>query len=253
MLRARVIPTLLLDGKGLYKTQQFKNPVYIGDPINAVKIFNDKAADELVILDISATRKNSPPDIAYLKTIASEAFMPLSFGGGISTVAQVRDVLLAGFEKVVLNSHAHLNHSLITAAAKYAGSSAITVGIDVRKKLFGGQAVYTHSAARMLAGAVVEHAAACAAAGAGEIMLTAVDRDGTLSGFDLDLIAKVASTVQVPVILSGGGRGLADFQAAFDAGASGVAVGAAFVFQGKHRAVLISYPNEVDITNLRPN
>jgi cyclase len=243
MLLHRVIPCLLLHNGGLVKTLKFKEPKYVGDPINAVKIFNDKEVDELIILDIDASKEKRGPNFELLSKINREAFMPLGYGGGITTVLQVREVLNLGFEKVVLNSSALANPNLITQAAAECGNQSVVVCIDVKKNLLGKYGVYSHATGKTLALDPAEHAVEMERLGAGEIIINSVDRDGTLSGFDMDLIKRVTSRVSVPVVAMGGAGSVQDFAGAIKTGgASAVSAGAFFVFHGPHRAVLITYP-----------
>lgn len=248
MLAPRVIPTLLLKGRGLVKTTRFKNPVYVGDPINAIKIFNDKGVDELMLLDITATEEGRGPAFQTIEDIASECFMPVAYGGGISTIEQARKILGLGIEKIVVNSAALDNSGLVNEAAREFGSQAVTVSIDVRRRLFGRYEVVTARGSKGTGRNPAEFAKQCQDAGAGEILLTAVDRDGTMEGYDHDLISTVAGGVSVPVVASGGAKDLGDFaKAVNDSGAAAVAGGAIFVFQGKHKAVLITYPNQATL------
>lgn len=243
MLNTRVIPTLLLKQGGLVKTTKFKKPVYIGDPINAIKIFNTKEVDELIILDISASRDGRPPAFETISDIAAECFMPLAYGGGIRTVEDIRSILKAGVEKVVLNHAVHATPDLVRAAAAEFGSQAIIASMDVKKTLFGRLQVYSASGARVKEKNPVKWAQQLEALGAGEIYLTSVDHEGTMKGYNLDLIETVSAAVSVPVIASGGAGSAEDFKVAKEKGASAVAAGAMFVFQGPHKAVLITYPS----------
>lgn len=242
MLTTRVIPTLLLKQGGLVKTTKFAKPVYIGDPINAIKIFNTKEVDELIILDISASRDGRPPAFETIANITAECFMPLAYGGGIRTVEDIRSILKAGVEKVVLNHAALATPDLVRAAADEFGSQAIIVSIDVKKTLFGGFQVHSTSGARVSEKDPVKWARQVEALGAGEIYLTSVDHEGMMNGYKLDLVETVCAAVSVPVIASGGAGSVEDFRAAKHKGASAVAAGAMFVFQGRHKAVLITYP-----------
>jgi cyclase len=243
MLRHRVIPCLLLHNGGLVKTLKFKEPKYVGDPINAVKIFNDKEVDELVILDIDASKEKRGPNFELLSKINREAFMPLGYGGGITTVQQVRAVLNLGFEKVVLNASTLVNPGLVTQAAVECGNQSVVVCIDAKKGLLSKYSVYSHVTGKTLALDPAEHAAEMERLGAGEIVINSVDRDGTLSGYDIDLIKRVTSRVSVPVVAMGGAGSVQDFACAINiGGASAVSAGAFFVFHGPHRAVLITYP-----------
>ncbi|MHB0952139.1 MAG: AglZ/HisF2 family acetamidino modification protein [Allorhizobium sp.] len=244
MLTTRVIPSLLLKGSGLVKTTGFKNPVYIGDPINAIKIFNAKEVDELVVLDITASREGRGPAFDTIRDITNECFMPLSYGGGIRTVEDMRNILKAGIEKVIINHAALTNPDLIKQAAAEFGSQAVLVSIDVKKSRWGGPQVYSSSGAKIPEKDPVRWARMVEELGAGEIYLTSVDCEGTMKGYDLKLIEAVSQAVGIPVIASGGAASVEDFQKAKrQGGASAVAAGAMFVFQGPHRAVLITYPS----------
>jgi len=247
MLITRVIPTLLLKGGGLVKTTKFAKPVYIGDPINAIKIFNTKEVDELIILDISASREGRPPAFDTIRDITSECFMPLAYGGGIRTVEDVRSILKAGVEKVVLNHAALARPDLVREAADEFGSQAIIVSVDVKKTFFGGYQVHSASGVKVKQKDPVEWAQQLEALGAGELYLTSVDQEGTMSGYNLDLLENICAAVNVPVIASGGAGRVKDFIAAKKRGASAVAAGAMFVFQGPHKAVLITYPSRAEI------
>lgn len=243
MYRARVIPCLLLSEGGLVKTKRFKDPVYVGDPINAVRIFSEKEVDELVILDIDATRENREPNYELIAEIAGECFMPMAYGGGIRTLEQVRKLIRSGVEKVIINSAAVESTELITVAAEVFGSQAVMVAIDVRKTLLGGYKVLSQSG--MVEGKVKleDHVSRVVSAGAGELLLTSVDRDGMMAGYDLDLIKRVTHLTNVPVIAAGGAGNVEHLREAVQvAGASAVSAGSMFVFHGKHRAVLINYP-----------
>lgn len=249
MLKTRVIPALLLRGAGLVKTTAFKNPVYVGDPINAIRIFNEKEVDELVLLDIAASRTGRGPAFSTIESIASECFMPVAYGGGITTVEQVRRVLELGVEKVVINAAALADPQIVRAVADEFGSQAIVVSMDVKRKLLGRYEVYGDSGTRSTGHEPVTYARMMADHGAGEILLTAIDRDGTMKGYDIELVSKVASAVSIPVIASGGAGTIADFGVASkQGGAAAVAAGAMFVFHGPHRAVLITYPSHAELS-----
>lgn len=239
----RVIPCLLLKNNGLVKTVKFKNAKYVGDPINAVKIFNDKEVDELAFLDITASVENRAPRKDLIANIASECFMPMSYGGGIKNVQQMREILNLGVEKVIINSAALESPEVIQEGATSFGSQSIVVSIDVRKKMFGGYEVYTHCGLRPTGYDPVKYACMMERLGAGELLLTSIDREGTMSGYDLDLIRLVSKSVKIPVIASGGANSVTDFRSAVcDGSASAVSAGSMFVFHGPHRAVLINYP-----------
>ena len=247
MRRVRVIPVLLLKDGGLVKSVKFKDFKYVGDPINAVKIFNEKEVDEIVILDIDATREGREPDLEKIKEIASEAFIPLAYGGGITRIEQIKELLFNGIEKVVLNQSALENPALITEAARQFGSQSVVVSIDVKKNLFGSYKVYQHSRGKNTKKDPLEFAKEAIRLGAGEIFLNSVDLDGTQKGYDLTLVEKIAKEIEVPLIACGGASGVSNFREVIQAGSSACAAGSLFVFQGKHRAVLINYPSQKDL------
>lgn len=250
MRRTRVIPVLLLQGHSLYKTTRFEKPTYVGDPINAVKIFNDKGVDELAILDIAATREGREPDLGYLREFAEECFVPLCYGGGISSVAQAEAVLKVGVEKIAINTASLERGGLIREVAASCGSQSLVASIDMRRGLLGGVRVARGGRATALD--PVAWARDVVALGAGEILLNSVDRDGTGKGYDLDAVRAVAGAVEVPVIACGGAGVLEDFRKAVEAGAAAVAAGQMFVFHGRHRAVLINYPTAQDLDQFLP-
>ncbi|KAG5180374.1 imidazoleglycerol phosphate synthase [Tribonema minus] len=253
MNKTRVIPVLLLRGKGLVKTVKFKDPKYIGDPINSVRIFNEKEVDELVFLDITATPEGRGPDFDLLADIAGEAFMPMAYGGGITTLEQVKRIFLLGFEKVVINTATYAAPELIREAAAIYGSQSIVGCVDVRRTLLGRYELTSHAGKTKQSVGLKDHLVALERLGAGEIIVNSVDRDGTQTGYDLKLIREVSSSVSVPVVACGGAAGLDDFAAAVnDAGASAVAAGSLFVFVGPHRAVLINYPDRADLARRLP-
>lgn len=247
MRRVRVIPVLLIQDGGLVKSVKFKNHKYVGDPINAVKIFNEKEIDEIVILDIDATRQQRGPDMSRIKEIAGEAFIPLAYGGGISNFDQVRELFYLGVEKVIFNFQAFHNPGLITSAAALVGSQSVVVSIDVKKNWLGKPKVMVKNGTENTQEEPVAYAKKMVAAGAGEIFLNVIDRDGTYEGYDLDLVAKISQSVPVPVIACGGAASIDDFGKAVEHGASAVAAGSMFVFQRPHQAVLISYPRQADL------
>lgn len=247
MMRSRIIPVLLLKRGGLYKTRKFKDEVYVGDPINAVRIFNDKEVDELAFLNIEAARTGGEPDLETLKDIASECFMPLSYGGGVKSSDMVREILAIGIEKIVVNSAAWIMPELVPELAERFGSSTVVGSIDVKRNWMGREQVMIHGGQEKIAPSPEDWAKELERRGVGEIMINAIDRDGELTGYDLDLVRRIASSVDVPVIAAGGASSVTDLKAAVtDAGASAAAAGALFVFQGKHRAVLITYPSADD-------
>jgi cyclase len=239
---ARIIPCLLLKNGGLVKTVRFKNDRYVGDPINAVRIFNEKEVDELVFLDISATSAGNGPNFELLEDIASEAFMPFGYGGGITRLEQIRRLYALGVEKIVINTVTATNPGLVSDAAGLAGSSSVVVSIDVRRSLFGKYSVCVEGGRRDLKTDPVSYAQDMEKRGAGEILLNAIDRDGAMEGYDLELVRRVSEAVSVPVVAVGGAGSLKHFREAVEHGASAAAAGSMFVFHGKHKAVLITYP-----------
>jgi len=249
MKRIRVIPVLLLSKGGLVKSVKFKNNRYVGDPINAVKIFNEKEIDEIVILDIDATKEKRGPNFEKIKEIAGEAFIPLAYGGGITRFEEVQELFYIGVEKVIMNYTAVNNPSLITESAKAVGSQSVVVSIDVKKNLFGKYKVYTRNGSDNTNHDPADFARKMQDMGAGEIFLNAIDRDGTYQGYDLELIAKVSSVLNIPLIACGGAGKMEDFSSAVKQGASAVAAGSFFVFQRPHNAVLISYPSQQELKN----
>lgn len=238
MLRTRVIPCLLLKDAGLVKTVNFSDPKYVGDPINAVKIFNNKEVDELIFLDIDATKEKKKPSFELIAKIASEAFMPFSYGGGLRDIEDVKKILEIGVEKAIINSYAHENPEFIKELSAKFGSQSIVVAMDV-KKVDSGWEVFNGIGTGKNP---VDWAVKMQQMGAGEIFLNSIDRDGTMSGYDLDLISQVSKAVSIPVIASGGAGKVEDFRDAVKCGASAVSAGSMFVFVGKNRAVLINYP-----------
>lgn len=248
MTRVRVMPCLLLRGHGLVKTRKFKDPVYLGDPINAVRIFNEKEVDELVILDIDASREGREPDYDVIAEIAGECFMPVAYGGGVRTLEQARRLIRGGVEKVVVNTAATVSYDMIRETAQVFGRQAVVGAIDVKKSLLGGYRVVSKSSSVEVRMPLDEHVQALVAAGAGEIFLNSVDRDGMMEGYDLQLIRRVARQVNVPVVACGGAGTVEHLAAAVhEGGASAVAAGSMFVFHGRLRAVLINYPQDLDL------
>jgi imidazole glycerol-phosphate synthase subunit HisF len=252
MLRIRVIPSLLLKNQGLVKTVCFKDPKYIGDPINAIKIFNEKEVDELIFFDTTATIEERKPNLKLISQIASECFMPFGYGGGIKDLDDIKMLFNIGAEKVVINSEAIKNPMFIKDASERFGSQSIVVSIDVKRILLGKYVIYLHGGKVATKYEPVKFAKFMEEMGAGEIILTSIDHDGMMKGYDIDLIKKVTGVLNIPVIASGGAGKIQDFiDAVHKGGASGVTAGSMFVLQGKHRAVLISYPStkEIELIN----
>lgn len=246
----RVIPVLLVSGGYLVKPMRFKGGTYIGDPINAVRIFNEKQVDELFICDVDATVKKTGVNYPLIEEIASEAFMPVGYGGGVASAADARRVTGIGIEKVVLGTAAVNNPEVISEVAEALGSSSTVVSIDCRRRLTGGWDTAVERGRRRTGISPVVAAGRAQELGAGEILLSSIDRESSFAGFDLPLIESVARAVTVPVVALGGAGSFQDLQPALRAGASAVAAGSMFVFNGKHRAVLISYPTPEQVRAL---
>lgn len=245
------MPCLLLRGTGLVKTVGFKNPTYLGDPRNVIKIFNEKEVDELVILDITATENARQCNYDLLLELTSECFIPLAYGGGITDLNQIEKILKLGVEKVSINTAAVENPQLISRAANIFGSQSIVVSIDVKRKLFSKYEVYIRAGKQKTGLDPVVMAKRIEEAGAGEILLNSIDRDGTMKGYDLEILRQVTDAVKIPVIACGGAGSIQDFGLAVkQGGASAVAAGSIFVFHGKHRAVLISFPHRKELKRI---
>lgn len=251
MLQTRIIPTLLLKNDALVKTVQFKNPVYIGDPINTVRIFNELEVDELLFLDIVATNDKRQPNLKILSEIANECFMPLGYGGGLNDFQMVKAIFAIGLEKVVLNTVMHGSPTFITQVAEHFGSQAVVASIDVKKNLFGKYEVWSHAGKTNTKKNPVAWAQEIVSLGAGEILLTSIDREGTWTGFDIDLIKKITDAVSVPVIAHGGAGNLSHIGDAIKQGyASAVALGSMVVYQQKGMGVLVNFPDENNLKSL---
>jgi len=251
LFRPRVIPVLLLKGQGLVKSIRFKNHRYIGDPINAVRIFNELKADELVFLDILATKENRTVSLDFVKNVGEEANMPFAVGGGIKTVKQIRDILHAGAEKVVINTAAIQNPDFVRQATDSFGSSTITVCIDVKKNLFGTEQSWIVSGSKSTGKSPVEVAREMEKQGAGEIIVQSIESDGMMQGYDIALIKKISEAVTIPVVALGGAGIFKDFNMAIKEGyASAVAAGSMFVFHGPRQAVLVNYPTQEQLSEL---
>ncbi|HIA36632.1 MAG TPA: glycosyl amidation-associated protein WbuZ [Flavobacteriales bacterium] len=250
MFRPRVIPCLLLKDKGLVKTIKFKDPTYVGDPMNAVKIFNDAKADELVFLDITATNEGRTPDIDIIKNIGEEAFMPFAVGGGINKIEQVQALINAGAEKVVINTAAVENPAFLSEIAEIFGRQSVVVSLDVKKNN-GAYTIVTNSGKKEHNLDLIDTVKLMESSGAGEIIINSIDKDGTQEGYDLELIKMVSQEVQIPVIAIGGAGSYEDLtEAVIDGTASAVAAGSLFVFIGRKRAVLINYPDSDELQEM---
>jgi cyclase len=248
MLRPRIIPCLLVQNKGLVKTVRFKHGKYVGDPLNAVKIFNEKEADELMVLDIDASRHGASPDFTLIQRLATECRMPLCYGGGIASSEDAQRIIGLGVEKVSVSSAAVTDPGLINRIAVRIGRQSVVVVIDARKKRFGSRwEVFTHNGTVPSGRDVIEFAIEAADRGAGEIVINSIDRDGMMCGYDLALAEHVREAVTVPLTVLGGAGSLADIEALVRRfGQIGAAAGSLFVFKGPYKAVLINYPDAAD-------
>lgn len=252
MLKTRVIPCLQLVGDSLVKTVKFgDNFGYIGDPINTVRIFNELEVDELCFLDIRATHEGRGPNLDILHEIADECFMPLAYGGGVKDFEIAKDILSIGFEKIVINSYAHENPNFVTRLAEHFGNQAVIGSLDVKKNLFGKYQVFSNDGKKKTDKDPVSWAMELEKLGAGEILLTSMDKDGTWSGYDIDIIKKVAQSVSIPVIANGGAGNLQHlWQAVHQGGASAIALGSMVVYQQKGLGVLVNFPEKNELEKL---
>lgn len=244
MLRPRIIPCLLVQNKGLVKTVRFSSPKYVGDPINAVKIFNEKGADELMVLDIDATAKGYEPDYRMIENFACESRMPLCYGGGVKTVAQVKTIIGLGVEKVAISSAAIYNPRLVADVADAVGSQSTVVVLDVRRQKSGSYEIFTHNGRKGTGLALKQIGQELSRNGVGEIVVNSIDQDGMMNGYDLDMVGEICDLIEVPLTVVGGAGSLdhiADLVKR--CGVVGAAAGSLFVFKGVYKAVLINYPN----------
>ncbi|GAB2529010.1 AglZ/HisF2 family acetamidino modification protein [Rufibacter soli] len=247
MFRPRIIAVLLLNNGYLVKSKSFKNYSYIGDPINAVRIFNDFKADELVFLDISATRSKRTIPFELIKSIAEEAVMPFSVGGGIKELSQIKDILSAGVEKVVIGNYAVENPNFIKLASNEFGSSSISVCMDVKRTFFGGEKVWRLNGTKVSSFEPIKFAQLMAEFGAGEIIIQSILKDGQMKGYDFDLIKRVSEKVTIPTVALGGAGSMNDLKRAYlESYAVGLAAGSLFVYYGSSNGVLINYPDRKD-------
>lgn len=244
MYKNRLIPCLLLRDQGIIKTIQFNKYRYLGDPINAVRIFNDKEVDELIFLDIDATKKGRKPDFEFLKKITEQCFMPLCYGGGVSSIDDIKKLFEIGFEKVAVNYSAFCNPDLILEATQIFGTQSIVGAMDVKKKSNGQKYVYLKNGKKNSHKDPVTYAKYLESLGVGEIFLNSIDNDGMMNGYDLELIKDVSKNVKIPVIACGGAQNIEDCRKVILAGAGAAAAGSLFVFWGRKHAVLINYPDK---------
>jgi cyclase len=252
MALPRIIPVLLLKNNGLYKTVKFRDPVYIGDPMNAVRVFNTKEVDEIILLNFNASAGNMQIPFSMIADIASQCFMPLCYGGGIRSTDDIRKIIYSGVEKIAVNTVAAENPSFVDEAALQFGSSSVVVSIDVRRNWTGKHEVCYMSGRKTLKARPVEYAREMEQRGAGELLLHSISNDGEMKGYDTELIASISAAVSIPVIACGGAGSLQHFREAWDSGASAIAAGSFFVFHGRHKGVLISYPSRDDISRIFP-
>lgn len=245
MLKSRIIPVLLIRNKGLVKTTKFTDDKYVGDPLNAVRIYNEKEVDELTVFDIDATITGTDPDLRVIENLAAECRMPLCYGGGVKNLEQAISILSLGVEKVALSSAAIENPKLVSEIAEQVGSQSVVVVLDIRKKLLGGYNVFTHNGKQKVKKELFDLIKDFEALGAGEIIINNIDLDGTLKGYDHQLIAKLKSKLNIPFTICGGANSYEDLRKAVNNHSPvGLAAGSLYVFKGKYRAVLISYPNK---------
>jgi len=252
MFRPRIIPVLLLQGNALVKSKGFKDFRYIGDPINAVKVFNDLKADELVFLDIEATKEKRTISTELVSQVGEEANMPFAVGGGIRNLDEIQNIIAKGAEKVIINTCAVENPKFIREASDNFGSSTIVVCIDVKKKFFSGEVVWRNSGSKSSKYSPKDFAKIIEENGAGEIIIQSIDKDGTMSGYDLDLVKEISTAVAIPVVALGGAGNLEHMIEAYKKGfASALAAGSLFVFQGPNKGVLINYIEKSDLSFFR--
>lgn len=246
-MRPRVIPTLLVADGGLVKTVRFKDRTYIGDPINAVRLYNEMEVDEILVVDIAASREKRAPNLKFIEELSSEAFMPMGYSGGVSGLSQMGELFNQGVEKVVLNQALIADVSLLAEAAARFGSQSVVCAIDVKRDFLGRQRVYDHVRRKVSSLSPEEYARRLESEGAGEILLCDVDRDGMMGGYDLGLMRRVSAAVNIPLVACGGAGCLADLADVVAAGAAAAAAGSLFVYQGKQKGVLINYPTQREL------
>lgn len=246
----RVMPCLLLHEQRLVKTQKFASPSYVGDPINAVKIFNELEVDELILLDIQASKKNIGPDYDNIREIVSEAFMPVAVGGGIKDINQAAKLINIGVEKIIVNTGAHKNFQVITDISQRFGSQSAVLAVDIKKVFLGGHKIFDHSTKKTLSTDILIFIQNGIKAGAGEIFVNFVDNDGLGIGYNYEIITYISQNIEVPLVVCGGAGKLEDMYQAVQAGATATAAGSMFVYTGKHRAVMINYPGYFKIKEL---
>jgi len=249
MLNYRLIPIILIEEGRMVKTVNFKNPKYVGDPINAVRIFNEKLVDEIMLVDMSVSKLNKSPDIELIESIASECFMPLSYSGGIKKYEDVEKIFSVGVEKVTFQTVAFYDIELIKKTINHYGAQSVAISVDVKKDWLGKYKIYNHVLKKKRPENLLNHIKIFNDIGVGEIIINSVDMDGTLKGPDLDLLKILSDKINVPLIYNGGISSIDDIEKVFNFGCS-VAAGSFFVFHGPHKAVLITYPSQNQISNI---
>ena len=244
------MPCLLISDSLLVKPRKFKNQSYIGDPLNAIKIFNDKEVDELILVDINATVLHQEPKYDLIKTVAQSCFMPLCYGGGINKLEQATEIFNSGVEKISINAGIYSHPGLVSQIAKIYGSQSVVASIDVKKNIWKKDTAYINNGTVAINEDILSYVKRIENEGAGEILLTSIEREGTWTGYDLDLIHKISGIVNIPVIANGGAGSIEDFRKAYHAGASAIAAGSMFVYIKKDMGVLISFPNKKDLDSI---
>jgi len=250
MQHIRVIPVLQIENRKLVKTTQFKSPVYVGDPLNALRVFNEKQVDEIAIVDIGATRSGKMPDFEFIKQLASECFMPLSYGGGITSLEQAVEIFHSGVEKVIIGNAFLKTPELVTQISEKFGAQSVVVSVDVGANWLSVKKAYVKHGSISTDYNPVDFAIRAQQFGADELLLQSITLEGTAKGYDFDIVEKVSKAVSIPVVPLGGASSLIDFAKAVKTGASAVTAGNMFIFKGPHKAVLISYPNQLELRSL---
>lgn len=254
ILQKRIIPSLLLHKGGLYKTEKFKKPTYIGDPINAIKIFNEKEVDELMFLDIDASVENKDPNYKMIEDIASECFMPLCYGGGVKNLEQMKIIYSLGVEKISISSQAVINPQLIKEAANIFGNQSVVVTLDIKKDVWGNRKVFINNGKKNTKLNPIDFVKEVELLGAGEIVINSCDHDGVMKGFDIELLEQIKLNTKIPIIALGGAGNLNHIKHVFKTtNIDAVACGSMFVYQGPLKGVLISYPTHHKIQELLGN
>ena len=252
MFLPRIIPALLLRDNSLVKTKKFKKENYIGDPINAVKIFNDKEVDEIIFLDICASKKKQQPNFEMIEKISSECFMPLAYGGGIKTIEQVKKIFRIGVEKIIINSAAINDYNFLKEIINFVGSQSVIISIDVKRTIFGKYKVYSHQLEKNIETDLLDLLEIANEVGVGEVFINSVDRDGMMNGYDIELLNLVSSNINMPLIACGGAGNITHLKEGLNkGGAHAVSAGSMFVYHGKHNAVLINYLDKTQLSEFK--